>query len=102
MRRGSGVCPKWAVVKAFENPFGVTTQWSVFPKDASLGDLSGQRMFCAALVVNEDEPTFGIEGAQYSISIGCSAADAKWMVYARSCRTAPVDVGTACAICPRV
>ena len=72
--------------------------------DTSLpSGLSGAHFFCFAVAFTEDEAPYGTERGRYSLALGCP--DVGWakkhIVYARGFRDRPVEVGPACATCPR-
>lgn len=100
-RSSLGGCSKWGSARAFLRPLEVTAQWSVFPTP---NGANGGELFCVS-IIETDEGSTEVSGPPraYAITLGCRKQDAKkFFKYARGFKEAPVEVGKACAICPRV
>ncbi len=92
--RHGGACPLWSVHHVFRRPGEIVTQWLELP--------DGQRYFSVARTVTTRSGAFGVRRVERAIALGCSAADAGRLIYARdSPAPAPTPIGITCRLCHR-
>jgi len=92
--RHGGACPLWSVHHVFRRPGEIVTQWLELP--------DGQRYFSVARTVTTRGGAFGTPRVERAIALGCSAADAGRLIYARGLPPPlPTPIGITCRLCHR-
>jgi XRE family transcriptional regulator, fatty acid utilization regulator len=95
---GSGSCPKWAVHMAFLTPQVITRQYSMMP--------DGTTYFCFAKVTPQPLQGSLVRGTTYSIGLGTTADNAKYLAYAQDLpgqdlKRVAIPTGVTCRFCER-
>jgi len=95
--RFGGACPLWSVHQAFERPEEIVRQLAETP--------DGERYICIARTITKRGTGFRAPIRRYAISLGCTIAHARQVVYADDMRLESPEaydlIGISCRICER-
>ena len=95
--RHGGGCPLWSVHHAFRAPRKIVTQWLELP--------DGQRFFSIARTVTAGGGSYGAQGVERAVALGCAAEHASRLIYTQA-NDAPspeqaTPIGVTCELCHR-
>ena len=95
--RHGGGCPLWSVHHVFRSPRKIVTQWLELP--------DGQRFFSIARTVTAGGGSYGTQGVERAVALGCAAEHANRLIYTQASDAPPADhatpIGVTCELCHR-
>jgi XRE family transcriptional regulator, fatty acid utilization regulator len=95
--RHGGGCPLWSVHHVFRTPRKIVTQWLELP--------DGQRFFSIARTVMAGGGSYGAQGVERAVALGCAAEHADRLIYTQANDAPPADnatpIGVTCELCHR-